>query len=97
MKCERGGNCGICNFRFSTEVLLAPPLLLDHIDPSRSVCVSERVCVFSYVRVLSNLLSWKLAMLFLRLQRQRGGAGQSCSVRLSVYLCSVNKGKYCIW
>lgn len=28
---------------------------------------------------------------------EKRGAGQSCSVRLSVYLCSVNKGKYCIW
>lgn len=54
-----GGNCGICNFRFSTEVLLAPPLLLDHIDQSRTlyVCACVRATAFSYVGVLSHLLS----------------------------------------
>lgn len=56
MKCERGGNCGICNFRFSTEVLLAPPLLLDHIDQSRSVCVSERVCVFLCASIVKSVV-----------------------------------------
>lgn len=61
MKCERGGNCGICNFRFSTEVLLAPPLLLDHIDPSRSVRVCECLC---FPVCESHLSSWESAMLF---------------------------------
>lgn len=69
-----------------------------HWSQQKCVRVREWACLrFLMWSVLSNLLSRKLAVLFLRLQQQRGGAGQSCSICLTVYLCSVNKGKYCIW
>lgn len=94
MKWERGGYCGICNFRFSTEALLAPRLLLDHIDQSRSVwgCVFVGVCVcflecddcqISFVMEVSHVI-------LMPVKTERGSRAQLwCTVCLFVYLHAV--------
>uniref|UniRef100_A0A8C5EXP5 Voltage-dependent T-type calcium channel subunit alpha-1H n=1 Tax=Gouania willdenowi TaxID=441366 RepID=A0A8C5EXP5_GOUWI len=68
LNCKRGGNWGICNFRFFTEVLLAPPQLLNHIDWSSvcvcCVCVCVCVCVCLSDCTLYSLSSWKSTVLF---------------------------------
>jgi len=78
------GDRGICNFRFSTEVLLAPPLLLDHIDQSRGVCVCVCVCVFSLCVSFVKSVVTEVGHVVVKLVTTERGVGQSCSLFLCV-------------
>ena len=47
---------GYATSGFLQKFYLPPPLLLDHIDQSRSVCVSERVCVFLCASIVKSVV-----------------------------------------
>lgn len=95
MKCERGrGTVGYATSGFLQKFCL--PLLCSSITLIRAeVCVRACVCVFSLrVRFVMFVVK-EVGHVFVTLtSTERGEQGRAV---VFVYLCRVNKGKYCIW